>query len=169
MKITAFYRTASVVKRLKALGSPADVKNTYLGNTGLTVNKDSPEFVIREIDNFTTLIPKLLQGLKPVYVILNDVLVLEQNRHIKQGSKNSGGCGYLVSYGAEEFDVSTNATYGFARAYRSIIKIHISGKSYTEVFDCYNVIREGESEGSWKGDANNVIVTTSSDIDSVYQ
>ena len=169
MKITAFYRTASVVKRLKALGRPTDVKNTYLGNTDLTVNKDSPELVVYEANNFTTLIPQLLQGLKPVYVTLKDVLVLEQNRHIKQGSKNPDGYGYWVSYGAEEFNVSTNATYGLAKGFRSIIEIHICGKSYTEVFDCYNVIREGDSEGCWKGDVNNVIVTASSDVDSVYQ
>jgi len=140
MELRTYFNKKPVEKRLEKTGNKiSDYHN------GMSTDDRFPSLVYHTQDSIHMELPSFLKGLKCVRISVNEVLELEQNTHIKQGSGKVGETRYEVSYGTDEYPIPS----GYA--FRSIIRIRIYGIKLQSVLDCYKQVRKGESEGNWKG------------------
>jgi hypothetical protein len=145
MEIRTYFRKESAKERAKKVG----VTEFKTHTTTLLVDDSYPELLYFKTNSLHVPLPKFLKGLKAVFITLQETLHTEQNPHIKQGRGKRGDTKYEVSYGTKEYRV--NSPNQYAEAFYPVIRIHLVGDKLQSISDCYQAIRQGNSEGDWKG------------------
>lgn len=163
MEARIYFRRQSVLNRLEKnnVEVKGDVKgDLYVGYSSsdgchIKGDKEEPNLAYQKITDFVDLeVHHYLKGLKIVKISLFDTLSKEENLHIKQGSGSEGKSHWSISYGDKRFtcQVSGNEYVSEAHSYISLVKIRIKSTDLQSAKACYDKIRKGEMNNTWKGE-----------------
>ena len=162
MEARIYLNRRAVLRRLEKAGllkKEADKEETgysftQLGSATVIREDKEPDLAYVKVNDIIDLeIHRIFKGLKLVNVSIFDTLLKEENQHIKQGAGTMGRATYSVTFTDEKFEIPTVNQFGYAYAFRSLIKVRVRSTNLQSAVDCYKSIREGESSENWKGNA----------------